>query len=103
MTVTAKRLTRRNFSTVSLAGLASLLLPVLSPAQPASPEGKSVSADEQKANVKLVEDFCAAFGKKDLDKIASSLADHCTYRITQTRAPIVGKDKIMQQLSLIHI
>lgn len=101
MTNTAKRFTRRNFSTGGLLGLAALWVPALSPAQATPRQGKDVPADEQKANVKLVEDFCAAFGKKDLDKIASSLADHCTYRITQTRAPIVGKDKVMEQIRTI--
>jgi limonene-1,2-epoxide hydrolase len=101
MTVTTKHLTRRNFSKAGLVGLAAFWLPTLSPAQAKPSEGKDVSADEQKANVKLVADFCAAFGKKDLDKIASSLADHCTYRITQTRPPIIGKDKIMEQIKTI--
>jgi limonene-1,2-epoxide hydrolase len=101
MTNTAKRLTRRNFSKGGLAGLAALWLPAPSPAQAAASEGKNVSANEQRANVKVVEDFCAAFAKKDLDTIASSLADPCTYRITQTRPPIVGKDKVMEQIRTI--
>ncbi len=101
MTNTAKGLTRRNFSAGGLLGLATLWLPTLSRAQATPRQGRDVPADEQKANVKLVQDFCAAFGKRDLDKIASSLADHCTYRITQTRPPIVGKDKVMEQIQTI--
>jgi len=98
MTNTAKNVTRRAFSTGSLIGLAALWLPHPSLGKEIPDEGKSVSADEQRANIKAVGDFCAAFGKKDLDKIASLLADDCSYRVTQTRAPIIGKDKVMEQI-----
>jgi limonene-1,2-epoxide hydrolase len=101
MTNTTKRFTRRSFSKGGLLGLATLCMPTISPAQATPRQGKDVPVDEQRANVKLVEDFCAAFAKKDLDKIASSLADHCTYRITQNRPPIVGKDKVMEQIQTI--
>lgn len=98
MTKTAKQLTRRSFTNGGLMGLAALCLSPSSFAQGSATEGKNVSADEQLSNRKVVADFCAAFGKKDLDKIASLLSDDCTYRVTQTRAPIVGKDKVMAQI-----
>jgi limonene-1,2-epoxide hydrolase len=44
----------------------------------------------EKANLTLVSDFCAAFGTRDMAKIASYLAPECSYRITETAMPAVG-------------
>jgi limonene-1,2-epoxide hydrolase len=60
--------------------------------------GKSVSADVEKANVRIVNDFCAAFARKDFDKAVSLLADNCVYRPTQTRPPILSKEKVAETI-----
>ena len=44
----------------------------------------------ERANLALVADFCAAFGTRDMTKIASYLAPNCSYRITETAMPAVG-------------
>jgi limonene-1,2-epoxide hydrolase len=49
-----------------------------------------VSAEVEKANVAVVNEFCAAFKQKDLAKITSLLADNCIYRVSQTRPPMTG-------------
>jgi limonene-1,2-epoxide hydrolase len=99
---TTKSLTRRAFSTAGIAGLAAICLPRLvsaqAAAQEAAPLGKIISADEEKANVQVVQDFCAAWAKKDADKISSLLADDCSFRLNQTRPPLVGKDKVMENV-----
>jgi limonene-1,2-epoxide hydrolase len=87
-------LSRRTFTASGLSALASLGLSRLSFAQGEIPSGKSVPASVEKANIVVVNDFCAAFERKDLAKAVSLLADNCTYRPTQTRPPVVGKEKI---------
>ena len=87
-------LSRRTFAASGLTALATLGLTPLSFAQAAAPTGKSVPPEIEKANVAVVNDFCAAFARKDLAKAVSLLADNCTYRPTQTRPPVVGKEKI---------
>ncbi|MBV9503456.1 MAG: nuclear transport factor 2 family protein [Acidobacteriia bacterium] len=44
----------------------------------------------EKANLALVADFCAAFGTRDMAKIASFLDVNCSYRVTETSMPAVG-------------
>jgi limonene-1,2-epoxide hydrolase len=90
-----KSLTRRAFSMGGLTGLAALLLPDQSFGQGTAVVGKFASTDEEKANVKVVEDFCGAWAKKDFDTMASSLADNCSHRINQASPPIVGKETLM--------
>ena len=51
-----------------------------------------------KANVAIVNAFCAAFARKDLTKAVSLLADNCSYRPAQTRPPILGKDKVAETI-----
>ena len=85
---------RRTFAASGLTALATLGLSRLSLAQPAAPTGKSVPAAVEKANVAVVNDFCAAFARKDLAKAVSLLGDDCTYRPTQSRPPVVGKEKV---------
>jgi limonene-1,2-epoxide hydrolase len=87
-------LSRRTFTASGLTALATLGLSRLSFAQAAAPTGKSVPPEVEKANVAVVNDFCAAFARKDLAKAVSLLADNCTYRPTQTRQPVVGKENV---------
>jgi limonene-1,2-epoxide hydrolase len=89
---------RRTFAASGLTALATLGLTRLSFAQGAASAGKSVPPEVEKANVAVVNDFCAAFARKDLAKAVSLLADNCTYRPTQTRPPVVGKDKIADMI-----
>ena len=85
---------RRTFAASGLTALATLGLSRLSFAQGAALTGKSVPPEVGKANVAVVNDFCAAFTRKDLAKAVSLLADNCSYRPTQTRPAVVGKEKV---------
>jgi limonene-1,2-epoxide hydrolase len=84
------RLDRRLFGAAALAGTAALLLPRDAAAQ-------QLSAEEQ-ANVKLVNDFCAAFASKDMAKIVSFMANDVTYRMTETTPAVTGHDGINTRL-----
>ncbi len=92
-----KSLTRRAFSTCGLTGLAALWLPGQSFGQEPAVLGKFESADEEKANIQVVEDFCAAWAKKDFDRIAFSLADDCSFRVNQKSPSVVGKQMVMNR------
>ncbi len=91
-------MSRRAFGATGLGALATLGLARLSLAQAAFPSGKTVPPEVEKANVAVVNAFCAAFERKDLTKAVSLLADNCSYRPTQTRPPIVGKDKVAETI-----
>ena len=90
--------TRRAFTAGGLGALATLGLSPLAAGQSTGNMGKSVSADVEKANVRIVNDFCAAFARKDFDKAISLLADNCVYRPTQTRPPVVSKQKVAETI-----
>jgi limonene-1,2-epoxide hydrolase len=89
---------RRRFAVRWLSALATLGVSRLSFGQGATPTGKTSSPESEKANVAIVNDFCSAFGRKDLAKAVSLLADNCAYRTTQTRPPIVGKEKVSETI-----
>lgn len=92
--------TRRTFFTAggvgALAALAASRL-VAAQGQP-SVTGLFVSADVEKANVRVVNDFCASLVKNDVAKATSLIADTCAYRVSQTRPPIVGRDAVMERV-----
>src|SRR3984893_9953380 len=91
-------MSRRAFGAIGLGALATLGLSRASFAQTAFPSGKVVPPEIEKANVAVVNAFCAAFARKDLTKAVSLLADNCSYRTTQTRPPILGKDKVAETI-----
>jgi limonene-1,2-epoxide hydrolase len=64
--------TRRTFFSASgLGAIAALRGPSLSAAQAQALIGVSVSPDVEKANVRVVDEFCAAFARGDLAKATS--------------------------------
>ena len=63
--------------------------------------GRAEAADwneAEKANVKTVNDFCAAFATRDLNRVLPFLSADCVYRMTETTPPANGHDGIMQRL-----
>jgi limonene-1,2-epoxide hydrolase len=89
---------RRRFTASGLSALAMFGMSRRTFSQAAIPDGKTVSPEAEKANVAVVNDFCASFARKDLAKAVSLLADNCLYRTTQTRPPIVGKEKVAETI-----
>jgi limonene-1,2-epoxide hydrolase len=83
--------TRRRFLGLAGAGLAATFataVPVVA-AEPTASE---------KANTKVVTDFCLAFAGHDADRIMSFFADPCSYRVLETRDPIKGFAAVRDQI-----
>ena len=63
--------------------------------------GRADAADwneVEKANVKTVNDFCAAWATRDVNRALPFLADDCVYRMTETTPPASGHDGVIQRL-----
>jgi len=56
-------------------------------------------SDGEKANVKLVEDFCAAWSSKDADKVMAFFSDNPSYRQTELQAPAVGRQAVAEKVA----
>jgi limonene-1,2-epoxide hydrolase len=89
MTV-ARQSNRRTFMTTGLATLA-----VVGAAREA---GAAEPTSAEKANVKVVNDFCAAWASRDLAKISSFLAEGVAYRATETLQPVKGREAVSNQI-----
>ena len=86
-----RRLRRRTFLTTAGIGAATAL------GMPA-PVGAAELTDAEKANVKVVNDFCAAWSTRDLTKIVPFLSDDCVYRMTETTPPVTGHAGVTERL-----
>src|SRR3954471_10137454 len=53
---------------------------------------------QEKANVQVVNDFCAAWSAKDLTKILSLFAETGAYRMTETAEPLKGRDAVSARI-----
>ena len=66
---------------------------------------RSASAAElttdEAANVKLVNDFCAAWPSHDLDRIMAFFADDGAYRMTETTPLADGRDAVSERIQTI--
>jgi limonene-1,2-epoxide hydrolase len=60
-------------------------------------EARELTATE-KANVKVVQDFSAAWATGDVEKVTSYLSDDCVVRFLQTAEPIKGRTTVANQL-----
>jgi limonene-1,2-epoxide hydrolase len=64
--------------------------------------GVRVSAAEwtaaEKANVKLVTDFCASWSTRDLKQILPRLSDDCVYRMSETTPAVAGHAGVTERL-----
>jgi limonene-1,2-epoxide hydrolase len=52
----------------------------------------------EQANIRLVNDFCAAWGTRDFDRILTYVADDNVYRMTETTPPATGHAGIRERL-----
>jgi len=87
--VAGRAIRRRGFLTATGAGALALL-------------GRTVDAadwsDVEKANVKIVTDFCAAWSTRDLTRVFPFLADDCVYRMSETTPPATGHEGVSAKL-----
>jgi limonene-1,2-epoxide hydrolase len=63
-------------------------------------EAAEMTADER-ANVKVVNDFCAAWPSHDVSKIMAFFADNGAYRMTETMEPAKGRDAVTARVKSI--
>ena len=83
--------TRRGVFAGASIGAAALLLARGAEAAPMT--------ESEKTNVKLVEDFCAAWSSKDADKVMAFFSDNPSYRQTELQAPAVGRQAVAEKIS----
>lgn len=81
---------RRKVMTAAGAGLAAVAFPKRSPAAELSPA--------EKANAKIVTDFCASWSGHNLDKVMSFFADNAAYRVSETQEPNKGKQAVNDRI-----
>ena len=58
--------------------------------------------DAEKANVKLVNDFCAAWTAHDLGRLMSFFSDNPTYRQSETQAPAAGRQGVTDKINAFY-
>ena len=92
MTNEATGLSRRALLTGGL-GVAALAM--------ASPAGAAEPTAAERANMRIVEEFCAAWPSHDLDRILAFFADNGVYRMTETMEPAKGREALKTRISTI--
>lgn len=90
-TSTTSGSTRRTFISAGALGAAALL------ATASRSDARDRTAVE-KANVKIVDDFCASWVSHDPEKIASFMADDCSTRLSEAQPPAKGRAALIEQL-----
>ena len=80
---------RRTF--IATAGSAAAVAAFV---RPGSANAADIS-DIEKANEKVVNDFCAAWESLDADKLGSFLTDDATFRMIESRPRVDGRDAIV--------
>ncbi len=93
MKTTKQKIDRREFLTVgagavALAGIAR------------NANAAELTSTEQ-ANVKLVNEFCAAFPEHDLDQLMAYFADDGAYRMTETTELADGREAVAARIDSI--
>ena len=90
MAIKTDDMTRRRILTTAGMGLAAL-----------APVGKLQAAEltaAEKANVQIVNDFCAAWPSHDLAKVMSFFAENCSYRVTEAQEPNKGREAVTARI-----
>jgi limonene-1,2-epoxide hydrolase len=62
------------------------------------PAAASEPTAAEKANIEVVNNFCAAWPSHDLDKIMSFFAENCAYRLSETQEPTKGRQAVRDRI-----
>jgi limonene-1,2-epoxide hydrolase len=89
--MSARKVSRRR--ALATAGLGAAGLAVM-PGRASAAEWTAA----EKANVKVVTDFCAAWPSQDIDKVMSFFADNCAYRVTEAQEPNKGRQAVRDRI-----
>lgn len=84
-------LTRRSAVMQSSLGLAAI----------AGLHGRTYAAEStpsEKANVQVVNSFCAAWPSHNVDRIMSFFAESCAYRVTEAQEPNRGRQAVRDRI-----
>ena len=65
---------------------------------PAQQESSEMKTELEIANEKLVNDFCADWSTRDVNRLASYLADDLVYQMFEGRPDIIGREEFIKQL-----
>jgi limonene-1,2-epoxide hydrolase len=87
--------TRRGVLTGSLAGAAGLGAAALAAASGAR---AAAMTEAEKANLKLVDAFCAAWPEHDLGKIMAFFSDNPAYRQSEVQPPATGRQGVTDKI-----
>ncbi|PWU02554.1 MAG: hypothetical protein C5B51_20655 [Terriglobia bacterium] len=52
----------------------------------------------EKANIAVVNDFCAAWPSHDLERVMSFFAENCAYRVSETQEPNKGRQAVRDRI-----
>lgn len=55
-------------------------------------------SDQEKANVHLVNDFCAAWPAHNLDAVMAFFSENCAYRVTEAQEPNRGRQAVTDRI-----
>jgi limonene-1,2-epoxide hydrolase len=88
----SKTTRRAALATAGLGALAATLPPRLNAAD---------MSPVEKANIQLVNDFCATWPGHEPAKIMSFFADNCAYRMTETMEPNKGRDAVTSRVTAL--
>jgi len=53
---------------------------------------------EERVNVQIVNDFCAAMPMHDVTKVMSFFSDNCAYRLSETQEPSKGRQAVAARI-----
>jgi limonene-1,2-epoxide hydrolase len=84
-------LTRRSAVATAGLGLAAIA------GMPTRADAAEWTAAE-KANVQVVDNFCAAWPSHNVDKIMSFFAENCAYRMSETQQPNQGRQAVRDRI-----
>jgi limonene-1,2-epoxide hydrolase len=55
-------------------------------------------SETERANVDVVNDFCAAWSTLDLKQVTAHMSDDAVYRMTETTPPVTGHQALIDQM-----
>lgn len=82
--------TRR--SAVTAAGLGFAALAGIGRADGAEP------TPAERANIQVVNDFCAAWPSHEIDRVMAFFAENCAYRVSETQEPNRGRQAVRDRI-----
>jgi limonene-1,2-epoxide hydrolase len=56
------------------------------------------STPAERANIQVVNDFCAAWPSHEIDRVMSFFAENCAYRVSETQEPNKGRQAVRDRI-----